>query len=358
MAENIGVSTEIPTTKPEKVFTLPALKKLDSDMQKTIGAHLPTITEQKLEDFTPMLITLSKEMKRIEHEQENNQSFEEMAAEVESGTRVKGNLSNRQFTMAEHKNNKINPDTTISLAEAKQYSGLARDILSISSLFGQKIHKKVERMIENRANKELTKQTIKVIQSIKIIETIDNPKDEFLTETLNLYEELNQRQENNFGIESPFDVRLTYTLNTILNHRKAESYPLIHALTNVLPIYGDQIETLGYIVDTKNIGIVEPEILKNIEGFLRNKGKNPTPHRLTSGFKREIAEIFKQEELQKGQQQIQQSIPTLLEDVYDLLPNNGPAFAQVLRAKITQLANLDKKAKPQEVAKILGLQQA
>ncbi|MDO8576984.1 MAG: hypothetical protein Q7R82_01435 [Candidatus Daviesbacteria bacterium] len=172
------------------------------------------------------------------------------------------------------------------------------------------------------------------------VRTIENPRQQFITELTNLYKHLEEpeyrRVETFFG-ERQEGLKIEDKVNKLLlglkyvrdggNHGlyPRDQYPL---LTTILPIIKFPPDTL----DVGQASVAGAELMEGIEVFLRQQGVReiepaPKPRQVDffdmDSWMRGLAEMFAPDRLER----VKVGLPNLLTQAYRVLPSSGPKLA-------------------------------
>lgn len=208
-------------------------------------------------------------------------------------------------------------------------------------IFSPSIAGKFRNYLEKRGKNAVTEITDKTVQILDIVESIENPKQEFLKEIYWAYHFLAKPYQDSdleYAQDDKIESRISQFVST-LKSAKSHSYysersfwlhpkdfPIILKLFPSLGIPPDS-------VSTSDAGVAGAELMEGIEKFLRQKGiSNIPPAPAAQKFDlfnidtwmRGVAEVFASERLERARRHL----PDVLSNVYDTLPDDGPQFSR------------------------------
>ncbi|HSW99706.1 MAG TPA: hypothetical protein VLH38_01585 [Patescibacteria group bacterium] len=208
--------------------------------------------------------------------------------------------------------------------------------------------------IENKARARIAGAARRITIPLKVMGTIERPRDQFLKEVGTLYKYLqgdSEKDSEDADAETPTQDMLPRMIDSIgapaeyLREKDAidpEEYPVIGKL---LPSMGYS-SRLG-LPRQRAIRAASPEIMEGIGNFLQSHGAleqqdadatKPVPIPSFSSMTRKLITIFAPQKLNKLPVQVEAA----LTQAYSLLPEDGHKFAQsvyTLCAKVSDLAH-------------------
>lgn len=234
-----------------------------------------------------------------------------------------------------------------------------RDVSQFLGRFSSRWQYRFGRFVERKAEDILGEAVKNILNRVDIIGQIDHPKARFVPELVSLYQEVTKPEyveEDDFDLGSLFDmnkrpkkVRVPIedqvgTLITILRIAKTgrqdawvnrETYPLIAGALEISKFPPDS-------VDEDTASIAGSEIISGIEKFLRRQNitkLHPAPKPVKTfdfwdgntwnfnSVERSFAETFAWDQVQA----VKRSLPSILVEVMNLLPESGPEVTQAVR---------------------------
>lgn len=249
-----------------------------------------------------------------------------------------------------------------------------RDVSNFLGRFSGRWQYRFGRFIERKAEDTLVEATRNVLKRVDTIGEIDRPKARFVPELTQIYKEvtkpeyvddesfdLGEALGNLFGEESaPRKVRVPIerkVANLVANLRYAKysssrgwinrnSYPLLARTLEMTKFPPDT-------VDKGEAGIVGSEVMSGVETFLKGqrvRGISTAPRPVNTfeifdantwngdSVMRSLAETFKPETVIA----VKRSLPTILVEVQNLLPESGPEVVGAVRTLSENILILSK----------------
>jgi hypothetical protein len=247
----------------------------------------------------------------------------------------------------------------LSAQEASEYSGAASLLLNISGLFGERVKGKAQSFVERKATETVRKKTEDVRQFIDLLEDTPRPRQEFLNELNNFYEDAGQSRwflSRHLYILLG-ELRWLSTDKGYKNKELSERYPLLVSFWVLAKPKTDNLRRT--LSNDDKLSIMEPEIMATVGGFLKEKGKDVDLDLAKSRSRhiyRGIAERLKPRELEAGKRKIEREVPPLLQDIYEILPEDGPSFALAVKKQFEEIARMKHEGRsPTEIVKQVGL---
>lgn len=215
--------------------------------------------------------------------------------------------------------------------------------------FSQRWQGRFERFVEGRAEKVITQTADKITHAVDLIGQVDRPRVRFVPELTGIYRRLSA---DRFEFVGSIETRVR---NLIIDMRVAsrgdskiwlniETYPLISRALEISKFP-------PYSLNEEEAAIVGSEIMGGVETFLRNQGVDDieTPPGPVSfdlfdldtwydGAIRGVVEIFAGDRIEA----VRKELPNILEQVQRVLPEDGPAAVDSVRALVENILILRK----------------
>lgn len=265
-------------------------------------------------------------------------------------------------TIANHYNSEI-PVILPNKDDIAAMQPWLRDISRLIGRFSESLQYRFGRFIEKKADKRIEEATGNILRRVDLIGEIDRPRAKFIPEITSLYQKVTEPEfvedesfyiEDIFGmfdekprapkmVRIPIETKVSDLVISLISTRDAnprvwinrESYPLLARALEISKFPPDS-------VDEGTAGIVGSEIMSGIEEFLRRQGAKElidTPRAVKTfdlfdgntwgeaSIMRSLAETFKWEQIQA----VKRSLPNLLTEVQNLLPESGPEVVESIR---------------------------
>lgn len=259
-----------------------------------------------------------------------------------------------------------NPDIPVIVPNEEEVVAMRpwlRDVSNFLGRFSSRWQYRFGRFVEKKAENAIDEAARNVLKRVDTVGQIDHPKARFVPELAQLYKQVTKPEYENgasfdlgvalgslFGEESaPRKVRVPIErkiANLVANLRYAkygsphewinrDSYPLLSRVVEITKFPPDT-------VDEGEAGIVGSEVMSGVETFLKGQGARgisvaPRPVNTfdlfdantwnSDSIMRSLAETFKPETVAA----VKRSLPSILVEVQNLLPESGPAVTAAVR---------------------------
>lgn len=253
--------------------------------------------------------------------------------------------------VAERVANHYDDSVPVNPISADQIKSMKPSLGRLSALLGQKLGGKLDTYAENRAQETIDRSAGWLIKATEYLDKVPRPREQFVTELGGIYRGMvwsgmfagdylltvSERFNELRGVRPAFELpKWTRSITT-------DTYPMMVNAMQDFPLYPG-----GSIRNNHNsLNVAGQEIAEGLRAFLKHQqvtglpeAKVPKPDTLT----RELAEQFASGTLAS----VKGRIPRLLENVMITLPENGPEFAEKIRAFATDVAALKAEGKSDE----------